>query len=92
MTSIMKFFFLIIALPASPLAQISWVWQNPLPQGLSLSGIHAFNATTAIAVGGSSTVMKTTDAGAAVGESGVVLHTTNDGAAWPMDSSGTQHF
>ncbi len=61
MNTITKFFLLLLMLPASLSAQITWNWQNPLPQGQSLNGIHAFDANTALAVGNSSTVMKTTD-------------------------------
>jgi photosystem II stability/assembly factor-like uncharacterized protein len=40
-----------------------WIWQNPKPQGNTLSDIHAFDHSNAIAVGGAGTVMKTTNGG-----------------------------
>ena len=53
---------IIKALPA--LTQNSgWKWQNPLPQGNTLYDIEAIDLQTAITVGQSGTIMKTTNRG-----------------------------
>ena len=44
--------------------QENWYWQNPLPQGNNLFRVQFVNTNTAYAIGGASTVLKTTDAGA----------------------------
>ncbi len=44
-------------------AQQAWHWQNPLPQGNDLEGVYSFSQTTAIAVGSTGTIIKTTDGG-----------------------------
>ena len=41
-----------------------WQWQTPLATGYHLTGIHPFNDSTAIAVGGHGTALKSTDGGA----------------------------
>lgn len=43
--------------------QTGWFWQNPLPQGNTLTGVRVFDANTCVAVGHTSTVMKTTNGG-----------------------------
>ncbi len=43
--------------------QEEWRWQNPWPQPHALSGVHAFDQNTAIAVGSLGTILKTTDGG-----------------------------
>jgi len=40
-----------------------WEWQNPLPQGNSLSDIAFFDANTGVAVGSYGTILRTTDGG-----------------------------
>jgi len=45
------------------MAQKTWQWHNPLPQGNDLESVYSFNQTTAIAVGSSGTINKTTDGG-----------------------------
>ncbi len=40
-----------------------WEWRSPIPQGNWLSDVYAFNESTAIAVGKSSTIMQTYDRG-----------------------------
>lgn len=45
------------------LAQTTWQWQNPLPQGNDLNDIHVFSSDSAIAVGWTGTILKTTDGG-----------------------------
>ncbi|NUM65990.1 hypothetical protein HUU39_12045, partial [candidate division KSB1 bacterium] len=42
---------------------LRWAWQNPLPQGNAVHGLHVFDRNTAIAVAGAGTIMKTTDGG-----------------------------
>ncbi len=53
----------ILSLNTNLFAQTDWFWQNPLPQGNPLLDIHVFDQNTALAVGGTGTVMKTTDGG-----------------------------
>ena len=52
---------LIFLLPFSLFAQ--WGWQNPLPQGNTLNDIDFLDNFFGIAVGNTSTIMKTTDGG-----------------------------
>jgi photosystem II stability/assembly factor-like uncharacterized protein len=40
-----------------------WVWENPIPQGNSLTCIKFFNADTGFAIGDNGTILKTVDAG-----------------------------
>ncbi len=47
------------AIPGLP----HWRWQNPLPTGYGLLDLHAFNDSTAIAVGARGTCIKTRDRG-----------------------------
>jgi hypothetical protein len=51
----------------------SWEWQNPLPQGNDLVDVVFVDASQGWAVGGS----------------GTILHTTDGGATWSFQSSGT---
>jgi photosystem II stability/assembly factor-like uncharacterized protein len=46
-----------------PVPEDGWFWQNPNPQGNTLRDIFAFDQNTAIAVGETGTIMKTTDGG-----------------------------
>ena len=50
-----------------------WQWQNPLPQGNSLSSVFFTNATS----------------GYAVGDYGTILKTTNSGTSWTVLTSVT---
>ena len=50
-----------------------WFWQNPLPQGNSLTAISFSNANN----------------GAAVGNTGTILTTTDGGNSWGIQISGT---
>ncbi len=43
--------------------QDGWIWQNPKPQGNVLTDVVVFDDNSAIAVGGSSTILKTTNSG-----------------------------
>ena len=53
-----------------------WTWQNPLPQGNSLSKIFFANANT----------------GYAVGDRGTIIKTNDKGANWINLKSGTKNF
>ena len=44
-------------------AQNDWFWQNPIPQGNALFDIQIIDTETVVAVGGSGTVIKTTNNG-----------------------------
>jgi photosystem II stability/assembly factor-like uncharacterized protein len=57
-------------------AQQAWHWQNPLPQGNDLEGVHSFSQTTAIAVGSNGTIIKTSDGG----------------CCWDIKNSGTDEW
>ena len=57
-------------------AQEGWYWQNPLPQGNTLTAVSFTDANT----------------GTAVGRGGTILHTTNGGATWVSQSSGTTEY
>ena len=65
-------FSLIVALFFDLHAQSGWFWQNPLPQGNSLSSVSFTDANT----------------GAAVGAGGTILRTTDGGAHWTSQTSG----
>jgi photosystem II stability/assembly factor-like uncharacterized protein len=41
-----------------------WYWQNPLPQGNTLNGVHCFSSTSCLAVGDAGTMQVTADGGA----------------------------
>ncbi|MCK4548296.1 MAG: hypothetical protein KAW17_12745, partial [Candidatus Eisenbacteria sp.] len=47
-----------------PPQQPVWFWQNPLPQGNSLSDVCFTDANTGTAVGAIGTILRTTDGGA----------------------------
>ncbi|NIO29693.1 MAG: T9SS type A sorting domain-containing protein [Candidatus Latescibacteria bacterium] len=47
----------------SAAASSDWKWQYPLPQGNGMCDVQFVNSSTALAVGNSSTVMRTTDSG-----------------------------
>jgi photosystem II stability/assembly factor-like uncharacterized protein len=44
-------------------AQSGWFWQNPLPQGNTLNGVHFSNDLIGMAVGEDGTIIRTTDRG-----------------------------
>lgn len=44
-------------------AQPSWRWLSPTPQGNVLAAVQAFDTNTVVAVGGASTIIRTTDGG-----------------------------
>ena len=52
----------------------NWKWQNPLPQGNSLSAIAFVDTKT----------------GWAVGALGTILHTVDGGVTWTIQNSGTK--
>ena len=60
---IFKLFTMTIILSINAMAQEGWFWQNPLPQGNTLTDIFVFDQNTAIAVGSSGTILKTIDGG-----------------------------
>ena len=64
---------ILILLSFNTFSQTGWVWQNPLPQGNTLQSVCYINAPTGIAVGGS----------------GTILRTTNSGSSWEVTTSGT---
>lgn len=53
---------LMLTVPTS-FSQTNWFWQNPLPQGNTLNGVHMFSSSSFLAVGEAGTMLKTTDAG-----------------------------
>ena len=76
---------LALALPGTASAFIStgdggWFWQNPLPQGNSLSGVAFSDATHGWAVGGSIDSRTATS-------TAVILATTDGGATWKQQST-----
>ena len=60
------------------LAQQGWYWQNPLPQGNSLYGVHAVDTSIVIAVGASGTILRTTDGG-------TTWTPQSSGTIWPLN-------
>jgi len=44
-------------------SQTGWFWQNPLPQGNSLTEVAVIDQNRAVAVGGSGVILKTSDGG-----------------------------
>ena len=50
-----------------------WEWQNPLPTGMQLNDVHVFDAQTALAIGAS----------------GIILKTSDGGITWQSQTSGT---
>lgn len=55
--------FCLLALPICISAQSGWVWQNPLPQGSTLTDIQFLSGNTGYASGGQGYILKTTNAG-----------------------------
>lgn len=55
--------FLPTLLIMSNLTIAQWFWQNPLPQGNSLTGINFISPNSAFAVGIAGTILKTSDGG-----------------------------
>ena len=53
-------------------ADAQWYWQNPLPQGNTLSCVSFSDA----------------DNGLAVGDNGAIIRTTDGGATWVSQQSG----
>lgn len=43
--------------------ELEWVWQNPMPNGNDLHGIHMLDENNVIVVGGAGLVMRTSNAG-----------------------------
>ncbi|MCW9095989.1 MAG: hypothetical protein OQJ93_01250, partial [Ignavibacteriaceae bacterium] len=80
----------------STLAQEGWFIQNYVPVSCDVHNIHVFNSDTAIAVGGSGTIIKTIDCGVcwnyqASGTS-MGLRSTyfiNDNTGWAVGVAGT---
>ena len=62
MKKLSSFIMLSIMMCSSLLAQ-QWTWQNPLPQGNTITSLKFVNATTGFGVGTAGTVIRTTDAG-----------------------------
>lgn len=60
-------------LATAPVAERSWYWQNPAPQGNDIYGSSFIDASN----------------GWAVGRSGTVLKTTSGGAVWQYSDAGT---
>jgi photosystem II stability/assembly factor-like uncharacterized protein len=88
----------ILLVQLTSLAQQGWFWQNPLPQGNPLEDIYVFDENTAIAVGGVSTVIKTTDGGTSwnvqhyaggTTERLFSVHFTNNNTGWAVGDNGT---
>ena len=61
----LPFFFLFAFGLEMTFAQSGWFWQNPLPQGNTLWGVSFTDANTGTAVGGSGTILRTTNGGVA---------------------------
>ena len=59
MKKLLLFLFIIYSISASA----QWEWQNPLPQGNDLNGVHFVDTQEGWAVGGFGTVLHTVDAG-----------------------------
>ncbi|MDP3582630.1 MAG: YCF48-related protein, partial [Ignavibacteria bacterium] len=64
---------LLLTICFTMLLNAQWTWQNPLPQGNSLSSIHFADANLGWILGGGGTILKT----------------TNGGENWMSQSSGT---
>jgi photosystem II stability/assembly factor-like uncharacterized protein len=54
---------LLLFLLVTQFCSAQWFWQSPLPQGNDLEGVFSFDHNTAIAVGATGTIIKTTDGG-----------------------------
>ena len=57
MKAIIFFIILLFSTFTLLIAQETWFWQNPLPQGNSLYDVHVFNDNSAIAVGNAGTII-----------------------------------
>jgi len=66
-------FILLLLSSGSVMAQ--WFWQNPLPQGNTLTGVSFTD----------------TNYGITVGYDGTILRTMNGGSTWVSQSSGTDN-
>lgn len=95
MTKLCIAFMLLYCTAAS--AQPYWFWQNPQPQGNSLTGINIFSSAAAIVVGASSTVMMSFDAGqtwkvksSVAGTSSLLMsaHFIDDSEGWAVGYGG----
>ncbi len=62
---------ILMLLPLFTKAQLTW--QNPLPQGNTLTAVHFVNSNV----------------GTAVGKFGTIMHTTDGGNTWTVQESGT---
>ena len=88
-------FVFIVFVSISAHAQEGWFWQNPLPQGNSLTDVFVIDQNTAIAVGWSGTIIKTTDGGLnwISQSSGTTndlysVHFVDDNTGWTVGSNG----
>ena len=63
MKNLSLLFIAFLLLQFTTLAQQGWFWQNPIPQGNVLNSVKFTNSTTGWAVGGSGTILKTTNGG-----------------------------
>ena len=86
------FFFLMV----TQICSAQWFWQNPLPQGNSLSSVYFTDSNTGWVVGSCGTILKTTDGGENWSQqiSGFDdnFHSTffvNENTGWAVGSSGT---
>ena len=61
MSRLYLYLLLVLLLYHLTLAQSGWEWQNPKPQGNSLSTVQALDANTFLAWGQNETQMKTSD-------------------------------
>ena len=57
------FSFLILITASNILSQSGWFWQNPLPQGNPITKCSIIDNNTVVAVGGTNTIIKSTDGG-----------------------------
>jgi photosystem II stability/assembly factor-like uncharacterized protein len=53
----------LLFMPSNAAKAQNWTWQNPLPQGHTLTEVFFSNANTGYTVGLDGTILKTTDAG-----------------------------
>jgi photosystem II stability/assembly factor-like uncharacterized protein len=86
---------LILLVSYRSLAQTTWQWQNPFPQGNDLNDIHVFSSDSALAVGWTGTILKTTDGGSSwdIIQSGTkaILRSIcfiNNNTGWAVGDSG----
>ena len=59
----LKISLLVFILSITISAQQGWFWQNPLPQGNTINDIDFFDEYFGLAVGNTSTIIKTSDGG-----------------------------